>query len=513
MSQSTGKSADEITAQTLNEHGNEIDLDDAEELSSSPSIPDTEIDFEFVYALHTFVATVEGQASATKGDTLILLDDSNSYWWLVRVIKDQSVGYLPAEHIETPEERLARLNKHRNVELFTNDIFVSEELRKSYTEFISSRNDRAVQFTGMTYVDAPTWDLSEEFDSVASSSGSLRGTLMDENPNEPATNPTTESSSCPVDKDIMVSAEANPEHRTNSLTIADKPPLLDRNYPMTHRNIGQNTNAIGHEDANTLKSEKEIANIQKIKRDRDKKPDDPSSDDDETERTNLPPPEQTALIGNNGSDPKKTTSSENSEIESSPQRSPTNKTERRGGKGRIFGSLFKKRSPKKILQRDPAELATGTYTSRGIEDGAEVESGTDHIASSLRQKTELQDAESASDRIEPTNSPPTSIVPTLAESGDRNENEASSNGLELPARELLSDSPTSHSAQVRQKLDLKTVAAYLDTDNDMVQELIWIVRSRHIPSREDDVRNNASGAFSGFKQISDVSLYCKFPHL
>ena len=30
---------------------------------------DTEdIDFEFVYALHTFVATVEGQANATKGD-------------------------------------------------------------------------------------------------------------------------------------------------------------------------------------------------------------------------------------------------------------------------------------------------------------------------------------------------------------------------------------------------------------------------------------------------------------
>lgn len=92
-----------------------------------------EIDFEFVYALHTFIATVEGQANATKGDTMVLLDDSNSYWWLVRVVKDSSigmisspgfslfetnrrelVGYLPAEHIETPSERLARLNKYRN---------------------------------------------------------------------------------------------------------------------------------------------------------------------------------------------------------------------------------------------------------------------------------------------------------------------------------------------------------------------------------------------------------------
>jgi hypothetical protein len=53
-----------------------------------------DIDFEFVYALHTFVATVEGQANATKGDTMVLLDDSNSYWWLVRVVKDSSIGKM-----------------------------------------------------------------------------------------------------------------------------------------------------------------------------------------------------------------------------------------------------------------------------------------------------------------------------------------------------------------------------------------------------------------------------------
>jgi len=55
-----------------------------------------DIDFEFVYALHTFVATVEGQANATKGDTMVLLDDSNSYWWLVRVVKDSSIGVFIA---------------------------------------------------------------------------------------------------------------------------------------------------------------------------------------------------------------------------------------------------------------------------------------------------------------------------------------------------------------------------------------------------------------------------------
>jgi hypothetical protein len=104
-------------------------------------LQDTEdIDFDFVYALHTFVATVEGQANATKGDTMVLLDDSNSYWWLVRVVKDSSIGklpagkcskvmpivtfpgYLPAEHIETPTERLARLNKHRNIDVSREEI-------------------------------------------------------------------------------------------------------------------------------------------------------------------------------------------------------------------------------------------------------------------------------------------------------------------------------------------------------------------------------------------------------
>jgi hypothetical protein len=52
-----------------------------------------------------------------KGDSLILLDDTNSYWWLVKVLKTEEVGYIPAENIETPFERLARLNKYRNVDV------------------------------------------------------------------------------------------------------------------------------------------------------------------------------------------------------------------------------------------------------------------------------------------------------------------------------------------------------------------------------------------------------------
>ncbi|KAF9813053.1 hypothetical protein IEO21_05789 [Rhodonia placenta] len=93
------------------------DYMDDDDGSSSLSIPNESINFDLVYALHSFAATVEGQANVVKGDSLVLMDDSNSYWWLVRVLKTEEVGYIPAENIETPFERLARLNKHRNVDL------------------------------------------------------------------------------------------------------------------------------------------------------------------------------------------------------------------------------------------------------------------------------------------------------------------------------------------------------------------------------------------------------------
>lgn len=75
-------------------------IEDASSMSSSPSIPDENINFDLVYALHTFVATVEGQASVVKGDALILMEDTNIYWWLVEVLKTREVGYIPAENIE-----------------------------------------------------------------------------------------------------------------------------------------------------------------------------------------------------------------------------------------------------------------------------------------------------------------------------------------------------------------------------------------------------------------------------
>ncbi|KAL6304044.1 hypothetical protein BKA93DRAFT_826039 [Sparassis latifolia] len=107
--------------------------------SSSLSIPNESIDFDLVYALHSFAATVEGQANVVKGDSLFLMDDSNSYWWLVRVLKTEEVGYIPAENIETPFERLARLNKHRNVDLASATFAELEQTRDRLRDNLSSR--------------------------------------------------------------------------------------------------------------------------------------------------------------------------------------------------------------------------------------------------------------------------------------------------------------------------------------------------------------------------------------
>ncbi|KAL9934594.1 hypothetical protein V8E36_006369 [Tilletia maclaganii] len=125
------------------DEGGEFEEDmEEDEFSSSPSIPDENIDFDLVYALHNFIATVEGQATVHKGNSLTLLDDSNSYWWLVRVLKTQEVGYIPAENIETPVERLARLNKHRNVDLSsaTDDDHIQVPAKIYRSHLIKRRN-------------------------------------------------------------------------------------------------------------------------------------------------------------------------------------------------------------------------------------------------------------------------------------------------------------------------------------------------------------------------------------
>ncbi|KAI8619224.1 hypothetical protein BC830DRAFT_810494 [Chytriomyces sp. MP71] len=111
----------------------------AEQLMLQQTMLMKAIDYSLVYALHSFVANLEGQVCVLKGDPLALLDDSNSYWWLVRCCKTEEVGYIPAENIETPYERLARLNRIRNVQLA---LLASADIHNVIT---SQRNSKTVK--------------------------------------------------------------------------------------------------------------------------------------------------------------------------------------------------------------------------------------------------------------------------------------------------------------------------------------------------------------------------------
>ncbi|KAJ1979951.1 protein phosphatase regulator [Dimargaris cristalligena] len=69
-----------------------------------------------VYAAFDFVRMVDGQVTVREAEELMLLDESNQFWWLV--LKDTGdIGYIPADNIETCDLRRARLNRDRNVEL------------------------------------------------------------------------------------------------------------------------------------------------------------------------------------------------------------------------------------------------------------------------------------------------------------------------------------------------------------------------------------------------------------
>lgn len=72
-------------------------------------------------------------------------------------------GYLPAEHIETPTERLARLNKHRNIDLSATMLGdTGEKSKNPLKKAIRRRNAKTVQFAPPTYVEASDYDYSSD---------------------------------------------------------------------------------------------------------------------------------------------------------------------------------------------------------------------------------------------------------------------------------------------------------------------------------------------------------------
>lgn len=53
---------------------------DLTSLQPQPVTSESQINYNSVYALFSFVASMDGQISVLRGEELELLDDSNSYW-------------------------------------------------------------------------------------------------------------------------------------------------------------------------------------------------------------------------------------------------------------------------------------------------------------------------------------------------------------------------------------------------------------------------------------------------
>ncbi|CDK28883.1 unnamed protein product [Kuraishia capsulata CBS 1993] len=92
---------------------------------SPPSSPPRNLDPGKLYALLNFSGPDAGHIELTKDDPVELLNDEDSYWWLVRKLnsnesQDDVIGFAPAEILETYEERLARLNCWKNENLERN---------------------------------------------------------------------------------------------------------------------------------------------------------------------------------------------------------------------------------------------------------------------------------------------------------------------------------------------------------------------------------------------------------
>ncbi|GMM27837.1 protein phosphatase regulator [Martiniozyma asiatica (nom. inval.)] len=109
-------------------------------LPSPPSSPPKELDPSRLYAMFDFNGPDPSHLELLKNDPVSLLNDSDSYWWLVKRIDNNKVGFAPAEILETYQERLARLNCWKNeiVERGNRNALSREELQLFNTNYCDS---------------------------------------------------------------------------------------------------------------------------------------------------------------------------------------------------------------------------------------------------------------------------------------------------------------------------------------------------------------------------------------
>ncbi|KAJ1856426.1 protein phosphatase regulator [Coemansia sp. RSA 1822] len=149
--------------QGLEFDGVPTDSDVLSDNDSMTSLIDEDVDFGYVYALFNFPQMVEGQVTVEEGEKLTLLDDSNSYWWLVQNLRDNQMGYIPADNIETAFGKLARVNRRKNLKLAKPDpehMAARDTPRKPNARRVVFDNNPVTQ----VFITSPQTDDEDEYD-------------------------------------------------------------------------------------------------------------------------------------------------------------------------------------------------------------------------------------------------------------------------------------------------------------------------------------------------------------
>lgn len=140
--QNTHDMSEEYNNNNHNLYVHDIEEDDNDEdpfenellLQDPPLSPPKELHPGRLYALYEFSGPDPSQCDLEYDDAVILLNDDDSYWWLIKKVKDGKIGFAPAECLETPGERLARLNCWKNEEL---ERIAKEENKKKSKSLLS----------------------------------------------------------------------------------------------------------------------------------------------------------------------------------------------------------------------------------------------------------------------------------------------------------------------------------------------------------------------------------------
>lgn len=132
--------------------------EDDEEGEFQPLAPPQELDPDKLYALYAFNGPDTSHCPLEQDESCLLLNDQDSYWWLVKRVRDNRIGFAPAEILETFPERLARLNCWKNENLSSSSRL--DEKHKTHLENYNN-SGKSVSFNDIVsyadrYVDEDT---------------------------------------------------------------------------------------------------------------------------------------------------------------------------------------------------------------------------------------------------------------------------------------------------------------------------------------------------------------------